>query len=75
MPGVIDVGLTAHLPMSGYSWTTNARRSDRPLASGEVAPTVGWRFIHCDYLQRMRIPLKSARRSQASDVTRRRRLR
>ena len=61
MPGVIDVGLTAHLPMSGYSWTTNARRSDRPLAPGEVAPSVGWRFIHGNYLQTMRIPLKYGR--------------
>ena len=69
LPGVIDVGLTAHLPMSGYSWTTNARRSDRPLASGEVAPTVGWRFIHSDYLQAMRIPLKRGRAFEASDVT------
>ena len=69
MPGVIDVGLTAHLPMSGYSWTTNARRSDRPVAAGEVAPTVGWRFIHGDYLQTMRIPLKFGRVFETSDVT------
>ena len=69
MPGVIDVGLTAHLPMSGYSWTTNARRSDRPLAPGDVAPTVGWRFIHGNYLQTMRIPLKFGRPFAATDVT------
>jgi predicted permease len=69
MPGVTDVGLTAHLPMSGYSWTTDARRSDRPLASGEAAPSVGWRFIHGDYLQAMRIPLRAGRVFTASDVT------
>lgn len=69
MPGVIDVGLTAHLPMSGYSWTTNARRSDRPVGAGEAAPTVGWRFIHSDYLQAMRIPLKFGRAFETSDVT------
>lgn len=69
MPGVIDVGLTAHLPMSGYSWTTNARRSDRPLAPGEAAPSVGWRFIHGNYLQTMRIPLKFGRPFTATDVT------
>jgi putative ABC transport system permease protein len=68
MPGVIDVGLTAHLPMSGYSWTTNARRSDRPLAAGELAPSVGWRFIHSNYLQAMRIPLKYGRAFTDSDV-------
>jgi predicted permease len=69
MPGVIDVGLTAHLPMSGYSWTTNARRSDRPLAPGEVAPSVGWRFIHSNYLQTLRIPVKYGRAFSSSDVT------
>ena len=69
MPGVIDVGLTAHLPMSGYSWTTNARRSDRPLAPGEAAPSVGWRFIHANYLQTMQIPLKFGRAFATSDVT------
>jgi hypothetical protein len=45
MPGVIDVGLTAHLPMSGYSWTTNARRSDRPLAPGRGGAK-RWLAIH-----------------------------
>ena len=69
MPGVIDTGLTAHLPMSGYSWTTNARRSDQPLASGDVAPTVGWRFIHGNYLQTMRIRLKHGRAFDNSDIT------
>ena len=69
LPGVIDVGLTAHLPMSGYSCTTNARRSDRPTAPGEVAPTVGWRFIHGDYLRAMRIPLRFERAFETGDVT------
>ena len=61
MPGVTDVGLAAHLPMSGYAWTTNARRSDHTLAAGEQAPQVGWRFVHGDYFQAMRIPLKYGR--------------
>lgn len=69
LPGVVDVGLIAHLPMSGYSWTTNARRSDQPLAPGETAPTVGWRFIHGSYLQAMRIPLKYGRGFADSDIT------
>ena len=45
LPGVTDVGLAGHLPMSGYSWTTAARRADRPLAPGATAPSVGWRFV------------------------------
>lgn len=61
LPGVTDVGLAAHLPMSGYSWTTTARRADTPLAPGTTAPTVGWRFVHGDYFKAMRIPLKAGR--------------
>lgn len=69
LPGVIDVGLTGHLPMSGYAWTTNARRSDRPLQPGEMAPPVGWRFVHADYFQAMRIPLKYGRMFSDADRT------
>lgn len=67
LPGVSDVGLAAHLPMSGYAWTTNARRSDQQLAAGEQAPQVGWRFVHGDYFQSMRIPLKYGRRFTGAD--------
>jgi putative ABC transport system permease protein len=69
MPGVTDVGLIAHLPMSGYAWTTSARRSDRPLQAGEQPPQVGWRFIHGNYFQAMRIPLKHGRLFGAGDTT------
>lgn len=72
LPGVTDVGLIAHLPMSGYSWTTNARRPDQHLAPGEQAPSVGWRFVHGDYFhyfQAMRIPLKYGRTFSAGDAT------
>jgi putative ABC transport system permease protein len=61
MPGVTNVALAAHLPMSGYSWTTSARRSDRPIEPGRQAPQVGWRFVHGEYFQTMRIPLKYGR--------------
>ena len=61
MPGVTGVALAAHLPMSGYAWTTNARRSDRPVEPGQPAPQVGWRFVHGDYFQTMRIPLRYGR--------------
>src|SRR5688572_7449860 len=61
MPGVTNVALAAHLPMSGYSWTTSARRSDRPVEPGQQAPQVGWRFVHGDYFQTLRIPLKYGR--------------
>ena len=67
LPGVTAVGLAAHLPMSGYAWTTNARRSDQQLSPGEQAPQVGWRFVHGDYFESMRIPLKFGRRFTDAD--------
>jgi predicted permease len=69
LPGVTEVGLTGHLPMSGYAWTTEARRIDRPLEPGTTAPTVGWRFVHADYFQALRIPLRHGRAFSESDVT------
>ena len=69
IPGVVAVGLAGHLPMSGYSWTMGARRSDRPVAPGTPAPQVGWRFVHGDYFKTMRIPLKWGRPFAATDVT------
>lgn len=69
LPGVTSVGLAGHLPMSGYSWTTSARRVDQQIAPGERAPTVGWRFTHADYFQAMRIPLKFGRFFDDADVT------
>jgi putative ABC transport system permease protein len=68
LPGVTDVGLAGHLPMSGYAWTTNARRSDRPLLAGEEARQVGWRFVHGDYFQAMRIPIKHGRAFTEADT-------
>ena len=67
MPGVTNIALAAHLPMSGYSWTTSARRSDRPVEPGQQAPQVGWRFVHGEYFQTMRIPLKYGRAFSDAD--------
>jgi predicted permease len=67
LPGVTAVGLTGHLPMSGYSWTTNARRADTPVTPGAAVPSVGWRFVHGDYFNAMRIPLKAGRVFSTAD--------
>ncbi len=69
LPGVVEVGLAGHLPMSGYSWTMPARRSDQPLPPGTPSPSVGWRFVHANYFQAMAIPLKFGRLFTNSDVT------
>jgi putative ABC transport system permease protein len=54
--------------MSGYSWTTAARRSDQLLEPGQQPPQVGWRFIHGDYFRTMGIPLKSGRAFADADT-------
>lgn len=69
LPGVIDVGLAGHLPMSGYSWTTNARRPDLVVEPGGRVPSVGWRFVHANYFQTMRTPLKFGRTFSEADTT------
>ncbi len=68
LPGVTDVGLIGHLPMSGYSWTMAVRRADRPLEPGQQAPSVGWRFVQGDYFQTLRIPLKFGRGFTGADL-------
>jgi putative ABC transport system permease protein len=69
LPGVTDVALAAHLPMSGYSWTMAARRSDQVIEPGQRAPQVGWRFIHGDYFRAMRIPVRHGRTFTDADTT------
>jgi predicted permease len=69
LPGVESVGLAAHPPMSGYSWTTDARRPDQAIEPGGRAPSVGWRFVHADYFQTMRTPLKFGRLFSEADTT------
>lgn len=70
LPGVTDVGLTGHLPMSGYAWTTTARRADAPRPPGTPSPTVGWRFVHGDYFKAMRIALQAGRAFTDADTFR-----
>lgn len=70
LPGVVDVGLAGHLPMSGYAWTTRARRADQAIAPGDQPPSVGWRFVHANYFQTLRTPLKFGRFFSNADMTR-----
>jgi putative ABC transport system permease protein len=69
LPGVTAVGAIGHLPMSGYSWTIRVHRVDAPPLDGASAPHVGWRFIWGDYLEAMRIPLKSGRAFSDADAS------
>jgi predicted permease len=68
LPGVTDVGAINHLPLSGYTWTTNARRPEDPPAPGVDPPSVGWRFVDGDYFRAMQIPLKGGRTFTEADT-------
>jgi len=67
LPGVTQVGLIGHLPMSGYSWSIPVSRADQPPPAGTAAPQVGWRFIDGDYFGAMGIPLRHGRPFSAAD--------
>lgn len=68
LSGVERVGLTAHLPMTGYAWTTTAQRTDLALEPGRQPPTVGWRFVHGDYFSALRMPVRFGRPFTTSDT-------
>lgn len=67
LPGVTAVGAVAHPPLSGYAWTIEVRRADRPLEPGAAAPRVGWRIIGWDYFGAMDIPLAGGRTFSEAD--------
>ena len=55
LPGVTAVGSIQHLPMTGYNWTAQTYRADRPPLQGQTAPSAVWRFIGWDYFAAMGI--------------------
>ncbi|MEO6238433.1 MAG: ABC transporter permease [Vicinamibacterales bacterium] len=61
LPGVTSVGSIQHLPMTGYNWTTQAYRIDRPPAAGQTPPAAIWRFIGWDYFASMGIRVRAGR--------------
>jgi putative ABC transport system permease protein len=70
LPGVSQVGLIGHPPMSGYSWTIPISRADQPPPAGTEPPQVGWRFIDGEYFGAMGIPLRFGRSFSSADGTR-----
>jgi putative ABC transport system permease protein len=61
VPGITHVGSIQHLPMTGYNWTAEIFRADRPPQPGTTVPRTVWRFIGWDYFQAMGIPLRAGR--------------
>jgi predicted permease len=61
LPGVTHVGSIQHLPMTGYNWTAQVHRIDRPVAPGATPPSTVWRFVGWDYFQTMGIRVRAGR--------------
>lgn len=67
LPGVTSVGAIQHLPMSGYNWTANVWRPERPPAPGAERPQAIWRFVGWDYFRTMGIALAAGRPFTSQD--------
>ena len=68
LPGVTAVGSIQHLPMTGYNWTAQTYRADRPPMQGQTAPSAVWRFIGWDYFAAMGIHLRAGRAFTSQDA-------
>lgn len=60
-PGVEDAGVAAVIPLTGNNWTVPLDRADKPLASGERPPDVGWQAASAGYFRTIGIPLVAGR--------------
>ena len=68
LPGVQAAGAIHHLPLSGYSWSTDIDTEGRAPAPNETPLRSGWRVISGDYFQAMGIPLVRGRTFLPSDT-------
>ena len=61
LPRVAHVGAAVVTPLTGNNWTVPFERADRPVASGERPPDVGWQLASGDYFRALGIPLEAGR--------------
>jgi putative ABC transport system permease protein len=61
VPGVLDAGTAAVVPLTGNNWTVPFERSDRPVPSGQRPPDVGWQAATGGFFSALRIPLLAGR--------------
>jgi putative ABC transport system permease protein len=69
VPNVETVGAAMVTPLTGNNWSTPLQRVDRPLASGQRPPEVGWQLASEGYFRALRIPLRAGRLFEARDAT------
>jgi putative ABC transport system permease protein len=61
VPGVLDAGTAAVVPLTGNNWTVPFERSDQPVPTGQRAPDVGWQAATGGFFTALRIPLLAGR--------------
>jgi predicted permease len=67
-PLVTAAGAAAVTPLTGNKWTSGFDRSDRPVPAGQRAPDVGWQSATAGYFEALRIPLRSGRYFDATEL-------
>jgi predicted permease len=60
-PGVVAVGASQHLPLTGFNWRGALEIEKSPLPATATHPNVVWRSVAGDYFAAMRIPLRHGR--------------
>jgi len=61
LPGVVAVGASQHLPLTGFNWRSSLEIEKAPLPATATHPNVVWRSIAGDYFGAMKIPLERGR--------------
>lgn len=61
LPGVRHAAAIFDLPLSGVEFSGEVEVEDRPPASGERGPSVGWRTVSGGYFETLGIPLLAGR--------------
>ena len=69
LPDVDTVGAAMVTPLTGNNWSAPLQRVDRPLATGQRPPEVGWQLASRGYFHALKIPLRSGRLFEARDAT------
>jgi putative ABC transport system permease protein len=68
MPGVVSVGATSHLPLTGYNMGSTLRVESRPPQPGEQEPSAPVARVNPDYFHTMGISLRAGRLLNDSDT-------
>lgn len=69
LPGVMDVGMTSHLPLSGNNRVRNVDIEGRaPTQAGQPAPIANYRITSSGFFRALSIPLVKGRSFSEQDI-------